>query len=368
MTKIIKKTPALQQSRRDFLVNSAVVAGATMFMPLMSGKAIAASETVVVGDGGGPYTPAFAKVFHQPFRAATHINSVQVARTSVEAQAIAQVKAQVETGAFQWDLVTFGSASAVQLDNLGFLEPIRKPGLDYHENDLMPGAMSDTFLGVYYSGLIFAYRKSAFPVGKEPKTWADFWDAEKFPGKRGVFKSGLDLMEPAVLSANIAKEDIYPIDVELAFSQLDKLKPHVRTWFDSLAASTQALLDGSLDLVMTFSSRASAAIAQGAPVNIAWDQWLAQPVGFVIPKGAPHADNARLFLSQMSDPKAQALLAEAVNVGPTNVKAYEYIDPKIRDSLPGSPATRNGMVNVNGEWRSENNAVIVERFARWIES
>ncbi len=355
-------------NRRAFLNTSVAGLGVAMAMPGFVGKALAAEGSVVVGDGGGPYTKAFDEIFHAPFRAETGIKSIQVARNSVEAQAVAQVRAQVETGAFQWDAVTFGEPSAVQLAKLDLLASVHAEGLDFHDADMMPGALTDTYVGVYYSGLVIAYRTDAFPSEKAPKTWADFWDVDKFPGSRGVFKTGMDLMEPAVLSAGVSPGSLYPIDVELAFAQLDKLKPHVRTWFDSLAASTQALLDGSLDMVMTFPSRAGAAIAQGAPSAIAWDQWIAQSVGFVIPKGAPNVDNARKFLARMTDPEAQAKLVTYVAVGPTNAKAYDHIDPAVAKTLPGSPATRAGMISLNPEWRSANSATIVPRFASWIEA
>jgi len=41
----------------------------------------------------------------------------------------------------------------------------------------------DMIAKIYFSGVL-GYNAQVFPTGKHPRTWADFWDAQKFPGPR----------------------------------------------------------------------------------------------------------------------------------------------------------------------------------------
>ena len=44
--------------------------------------------------------------------------------------------------------------------------------------------------GVYST--VLGYRTDAFPGGKGPVSWADFWDVKKFPGPRTLRDSPID--------------------------------------------------------------------------------------------------------------------------------------------------------------------------------
>src|SRR5438309_6091061 len=53
-----------------------------------------------------------------------------------------------------------------------------------------------------------------FPAGKRPTTWAEFWDAKKFPGPRtlraGVYGTGA--YEEALLADGVPMDKLYPMD------------------------------------------------------------------------------------------------------------------------------------------------------------
>lgn len=341
---------------------SAGASGAKAFLPLTG------TGTCTILDSGGPYVDGFLRSFHEGFRRDTGINSVQATRPNVEAAAAAQIKAQVETKQVQWDALGLGEPTYVLVKSQGLLEPIGLDKYDFHLSEMTPGAVHDDYLALTLVGLVIAYRTDKYKGTNVPKTFADFWDFDKFPGRRGVFKSGTDLMEPAVLSTGVAPDKLYPLDVNLAFKQLDKLKPKVSVWFDALSVSTQLLQEGSVDMALTFNTRSQPATDAGAPVQTSWGQWISQTVGWQIPKGAPNAENARKFLAYMTDAKRQAELTKYVKVGVVNTKAYEYIDKAIVDQLPGSPMTRPGMIPVDAKWRADNNQSVTDRFTTWFAS
>lgn len=68
-----------------------------------------------------------------------------------------------------------------------------------------------------------------------PKSWADFWDVEKFPGKRGLRKGAKYALEVALLADGVAPDELYdvlgtPEGVDRAFAKLDELRPNLIWW------------------------------------------------------------------------------------------------------------------------------------------
>ncbi|KAG1470161.1 hypothetical protein G6F54_014540 [Rhizopus delemar] len=63
-------------------------------------------------------------------------------------------------------------------------------------------------------------------------------------------------------------------------------------------------------MTATCVSRAQSAIANGAPVQIVWDQNIWGCDNWSILKGTPNADACREFIKFASDPKRQAALVE----------------------------------------------------------
>jgi len=80
-------------------------------------------------------------------------------------------------------------------------------------------------------GQILAYNTKAFPPGKAPTSWADYWDVERFPGKRGMLDEPRYNFEFAMFAGGANVGNVYPIDMDKAFATLDKIKPHIHVWW-----------------------------------------------------------------------------------------------------------------------------------------
>ena len=128
------------------------------------------------------------------------------------------------------------------------------------------------------------------------KTWADFWNVEKFPGRRSLRKNPIDSLEQALMADGVSIDQLYPLDVDRAFKSLDKIKQHVDVWWTGGAQSTQLLQSGEVDLISGWNARLQSAIDGGAPATIVWDQGLYSIEGWAIPKGCPRADAAKQFI------------------------------------------------------------------------
>jgi putative spermidine/putrescine transport system substrate-binding protein len=326
-------------------------------------SARAQSKQIVVSDPGGPYTAAYREAFYDPFEKATGIKVVSVAR---ESQPVAQFAAMVQTKNYVWDVTTLTlSADIPYLEAKGLLEPIGLKASDYP--DVMPEAITPNWLGVDVYSTVLAYRADKFKENG-PKSWADFWDVKRFPGRRCLRRSPLDTLEQALLADGVPLDKLYPLDVDRAFKSLDKIKPHVNIWWTSGAQAMQAIQSGDVDMISTWNGRAQAAKDNGAPVSVVWNQGLYSIEGWGIPKGTPRADAAKQFVRFCADAKRQALLTRTLAYGPTNKKAFDTI-PKGRAALlPTAPENIKDMRLPSPQWWEANRQKVTERFNSWIIS
>jgi len=67
----------------------------------------------------------------------------------------------------------------------------------------------------------------------------EFWDVENFPGERGMVTYAAEVLPIAAQAAGARHDQVYPIDLVLAFQKLEEIKPHIAVWTTSGAASTE---------------------------------------------------------------------------------------------------------------------------------
>lgn len=176
-----------QNKRRRFLKTAGglLVAGALPTLGRAQGKG-----QIVVSDPGGPYSAAYRKAFYDPFEKATGIKVVNVAR---ESQPVAQFTAMVQTKNYMWDVTTLTLSQDIPiLEERGFLEPIGLKRADYPR--VMRDAITPDWLGVDVYSTVLAYRTNKFGANG-PQSWADFWNVQKFPGRRSLRRSPIDTLD-----------------------------------------------------------------------------------------------------------------------------------------------------------------------------
>jgi len=156
-------------TRRNML---ATASGALIAAPFVRTSAQAQGKVVYVNSYGGVWETTWRKAFFDPFTAQTGI-----AIKTVPGVSFAKLKAQVQTGNYQWDVVNLGDVEYGQavLENL--LEKVDKVAA---KTDQLPANMVHEYCITSYSlGTNIVYRKDKFPNGG-PQSWADFWDVKRF--------------------------------------------------------------------------------------------------------------------------------------------------------------------------------------------
>src|SRR5690606_4399071 len=143
-----------------------------------------ANDMLTVADPGGPYGPGYRKAFYDPFEQETGIKVVNVAR---DAEPTAQFRAMVETQSYSWDVCTLTLSARDILAARDLLEPIGFTAAD--APGFMEDAITPLWLGIDVYSTIMAYRTDKFEGDSGPRSWADFWNVEKFPGRRSLRKN-----------------------------------------------------------------------------------------------------------------------------------------------------------------------------------
>ena len=342
--------------------------------------AVPASADVNLLSWGGAYGNSHAQAYVKPFEAETGIK-VNMADADNPATPI---KAMVEAGNITTDVASVEYADAVRLCDEGLLETLDPAILVAAEDgtaatdDFIEGAITDCFVGTDVYSMVLAYDDSKFADAK-PTTPADFFDLEKFPGKRTMRKGAKFNLEFALMADGVPAAEVYallatPEGVDRAFAKLDTIKSDT-IWWEAGAQPPQLLADGEVVMAYAFNGRIfNAAHGEGKPFRIVWDGQIYEMEGWVVPKGAPNKEDALKFITFTTEPKNQARAAEFISYGPPRRSAAAIVgniegssDP-MGPNLPTTEANMTNALGSNLEFWVDHDAELNERFNSWLAS
>jgi putative spermidine/putrescine transport system substrate-binding protein len=203
-----------------------------------------------------------------------------------------------------------------------------------------------------------------------PKSWADFWDVKKFPGKRGMRKGAKYTLEIALLADGVKPQDVYkvlgtPEGVDRAFKKLDVLKPSI-IWWTNVSQVPDMLASGELTMSVITPARLLAANKNDKRnFKLAWDGNLYSIDYWVILKGSPNKEQAVQLVSFMTRPENQKQLPSVIPLGVTNKEAIAQADPDALANTPANPDNIKNAVNINAPFWVENSDQLNQRFNAW---
>jgi len=276
-----------------------------------------------------------------------------------------KIRAMAETGIIEWDVVDGDDLGLFLVDSYGVLE-------EFDLNIVDTTGIPDEFLhkgGSYFIGYstVLAYNTDVFAPGQEPKTWADFWDVENFPGKRGLYDSPHHNIEIALLADGVPVDQIYPIDeakLERAFRKLDEIKPHVIFW-ETGAVAPQIVADGEVSMTSGWNGRFNVVIDEGAPVAYTFNQGVLGFDAIFVLKNSPYREAAMRLVNYLLSAEVQAKIVETMPYGPVNLDAFNYLPDDYAKILPTYPENLEKQVISDAEWWGEMYDPLTERFLEW---
>jgi len=343
----------------------------------LSAIGFAANAEITVMSWGGAYGEAQTEAFVKPFVATTGKATIMVDSDN-PAPAI---KAMVEAGNVTVDVASVEYADAIRLCDEGVLEPIDAASLPAGADgtpaadDFLAGAVTECGVSTDIWANVFAYDTTKFPEG--PKTVADFFDLEKFPGKRGLRKGAKAVLELALMGDGVPAAEVYailatPEGVDRAFAKLDTIKSEV-VWWEAGAQAPQLLADGEVAMTTAYNGRIfAAALNESKPFQIVWDGQIYENEMFVVPKGAPNLADAMEFVKFATSTEGLRASAQQISYGPARKSAMKeeliFKDGKtvMAPHLPTAPENLTNALETSSSFWVDHDSELNERFQAWL--
>ena len=325
---------------------SAVTAAAMMALAM---PAFAQVKELHVMDAGGQWGDAVAKCIDEPLLKEKGIKVV-----TETPGGYAKMAAQAKSGVIN-NVATDGSTSELaRMAAEGLLEEI-----DWGAINPMPmfdEAKNKYGFGSSYYSTIMAWRKGV----PAPSNWVEFFDTEKFPGKRALPDYPDYVLPFAAMADGMTPEEISKgIDLDRAFKTLKRVKKDT-IWWQAGAQPPQLLKDNEAQYAISWSGRV---VGQDG-VETSFNQGMLDMSWFMIAKGASEDQKKMLYqwFHEQTIPEKQACVAQYISYpGPS--PELEKLLPKDKlNQFPTYSENKKVQWLINGDWWFKNAAEIEKRW------
>ena len=344
----------------------------------MVGAFANAQESLTVVSWGGSYAKACVEGYHKAFTAETGIEI----KLEDYNGGLAEVRAQVDAGAVHWDVVDVELADGVRGCDEGLFETLDPTTLPPSANgtpaadDYYPDMITECGANTLFYSTVYAYNAERMS-GDKPSTVQDFFDLERFPGRRGMRRSPVVNLEFALMGDGVPVEEVYAVldtaaGVERALRKLDTIKDEI-VWWEAGAQPPQMLADGEVVMSTAYNGRVfNAQVLEKQPFVIVWDGQVLDTSYLAILSDAPNLEAAQAFVTFASRPSSMAGVARHISFGPTRLSAQPLISTHaetgvdMRPHMPSNPENMKRALANDWQWWSDNRDDMNVRFAAWL--
>lgn len=346
-------------------IKSGLAAGVLSVSLMASTAALAADPITVVGWGGN-WDKAYKTGVWDVYTAKTGI-AIVLEEWGGE---IAKVRAQVQSNNVTYDVVSVESPSL----EVGCAEGLfvkLTPEITGDPTKYFPGTLHECGVASDTWATILAYNGD-YLKGEAPQSWADYWNTEKLPGKRGMLAQAQYTLENALMADGVAPADVYtelrkPGGVDRAFAMLDKIKPHV-VWWTSSAQAIQNLASGEVVMTDQYNARiTNDIINEKKNYHIVWEAGFFYGTDmWAVVKGSSQEQAGLDLLKWFSVPENQAGFSKLYAYGTGRIEAAELVPAEWRKNLPTAPDhVKYGATYDDAFW-VENKEALEARFKTWL--
>lgn len=300
-----------------------------------------------------------------PFRAESKLNVLADNRD----WGIGAVRAKIEGDSGIWDLVTVEDAEAIQGCEEGYFARIDKSKIAGLEDfDLVDDRFECAIPFVFY-GTVLAYDKSR--IGEEPTSWADFWDVEKWPGRRGMNKTPIATLELALMADGVSRDEVYSVlgtseGVDRAFRKLDAIKPEI-IWWQNPGQSRQMLSSGEIVMSVTYDNGIRFFNkTQGTNFGLVRKDTITHVNYWVIVEGSRNVENAYAFLNFSAKPEIQAAVTNGLAISTPSRAAMDFVQEDLKPYLTSNPDNLRESLQLDAQFWVDNYDALGRRFDAWV--
>lgn len=329
---------------------------------ILSRAAFAEGKSVNVAAYGGVVNDTLTKLFAVPFSAETGIKVTFGAGTSL---ALAKLQT-MSGGPAQWDIINLTGSEIVQAAKEKLIVPYDYSIIDASH---VPPEYKEEY-GIKFSLFLFVmcWDQKKIPNDKAPKTWAEFWDTKRWPGKRSMDANISDgsTLELALLADGVRLDKLFPLDVERALKSLDKLGRDNIVWYNTNQEPIQQLTSGAVSLATAFHGRVLLANKAGASLGFTPDYSGVSGNYYCVSTASANKPEAFRFLNYMlTNVPADVEYMKATAYAIPNTAALPLLPKDIADILPTNPALKDKVFLKSDAWWAANLDKTVQRFKEW---
>jgi putative spermidine/putrescine transport system substrate-binding protein len=318
----------------------------------------------VVGWGGSSQD-AMREAFFRPFTEATGVPL----REDSWHGGVGVIRTKVVGGDTSWDVVSVETEDLILGCEEGLYEPVHWAAVGGRDA-LIASAVSRCGVGSEQWSYLIGYDGDTFPDGG-PQTWRDFWNVERFPGKRGMRKTPKYTLEFALLADGVPAGEVYRTlrtakGVNRAFAKLDELKSHT-VWWSSISQVPDLL--GSGEVAMSVTSPGRLVVANRTDdrnFRLSWDGNVYAVDSWAVLSNSPRKAEAMQLVKYMAQPEGQMRLAKLIPTGVTNKQAAASLDVQYREHTTANPANMANALEIDGDFWVEYGDQLTQRFNAWV--
>jgi putative spermidine/putrescine transport system substrate-binding protein len=328
---------------------------------------------------GGSYEASQRVAYFEPFTEATGV-PIEIVRYDGGIAALAAHRAAHPQP--EWDVIDLLRADARTACARGLLEPFDPahlapaPDGTPAAEDFVEGAVMDCAVAQLIFSTVIVYDDRAFP-GEKPQTIADFFDTERFPGRRALRRAPVGLFEWALRAYGVPRRQIYDLlstrrGFDLAFRQLDRIRP-VLTWWETGAEPIERLRAGEVAMASAYNGRAfHAQVVDNAPLTVIWDSQLLDYTTWAIPAGTPQKALAERFIRFATRAENLATQSNRISYGPTRDSARRRIGRHattgvpMEPHLPTAPRHLAQAIHQDHRWYTQTEDLRWREFRAWL--
>lgn len=278
----------------------------------------------------------------------------------------AKIQAQVTSGIVTWDVIDTTNIFAAQQCGKLF-QPLDTSIVD--TSKIPAGLITDKCSVPAISfGLIMLYNTEKYGANP-PTSWADFYDTQKFPGKRSIqgVPGQLDpgVLEGALLADGVSPDAMYPIDVNRALKKMSSIRNDIVFW--TTGAQSQQLLESEqVDMAAMWSGRAYSAVKNGAPYVPMWNQWMPEADVLTVPVGAKNPKASMALINYYLGSEQLAKLTELTSYSPVNTDAKPNLDALAQSFVTTTPERTKDAFKLDNSWWAKNLDATLTAYTNWL--
>lgn len=344
-------------TRREVLAGGALALAAPAL--IIPGRA-KASDGLVVANWGGPIADMKKRVYYDPFTEKTGIPI-----TVVTGPDFAKVVTQVQADDVEWDVVDVTNVSLPRGIRMELFEPIDEQIVD--RSEVLPVAKGQYSISdyLYAGGIGFATNGRSNAPSDPPQNWVDFFDVDKFPGRRGLRSKIGETLEIALMGDGVPASEVYPCDIDRAFKALDRIKPHIDHWIGAQAQTVTLIEQNELDFDYMYSNQAMTAQNSGLNIGYSRQQNILGLSYTVVLRGSRNKEAAMRLLNHIVSRDSQIAMTNQTGMAPLIQGVMNDVDPKVRSWLP-DPMDKNNVIT-DIDWWAEHEEELGLRFKEWLQ-